>query len=144
MREHPRDLVHARGDVDRFEDLLLFLGLDVHVGSGEVGERRRSLDRLDRGKKVSRHLRQELDRFDGLRLQIDETGFDFGRARLRFWNPQHAGNHKGPAGQIFDDLESLLALADQMMRSVRGRDVAHDIGERAHAMHVDRGRIFNV
>ena len=28
-----------------------------------------------------------------------------------------------------------------MVRAVRRRDVAHDIGERAHAVHVERGRL---
>jgi hypothetical protein len=42
---------------------------------------------------------------------------------------QHARDHERPAAEIFDDLEALLALADQMMRAVRRGDVAHDIGE---------------
>ena len=42
------------------------------------------------------------------------------------------------------DLEALLALADEMMRAVRRGDVAHDVGDRAHAVHVDRGGIGDV
>ncbi len=81
MRQQARDLVHPRHDVDGLQDLLLLLRLDVHIGGRQIGERRRRLDRLDRGEKVGRHLRQQLDRFDGLRLQIDETRLDFRRAR---------------------------------------------------------------
>ena len=75
-----RDLVHPRRDVDGLQDLLLLFRLDVHIGGRQIGERRRRLDRLDRGEKIGRHLRQQFDRFDGLRLQIDETRLDFRRA----------------------------------------------------------------
>ena len=51
------------------------------------------------------------------------------------------GDEERPAVEEFDDLETLLALANEMMRAVRRRDVAHDIGDRAHPMHVDRGRL---
>ena len=34
-----------------------------------------------------------------------------------------------------------LALADEMVRAVGRGDVADDVGDRAHAMHVDRGRL---
>ena len=64
--------------------------------------------------------------------------------RLRLRNAQHAGDEERPAAQIFDDLETLLALADQVMRAVRRGDVAHDVGDRAHAVHVDRGRVGDV
>ena len=49
LGQQPRDLVHPRGEVERLEDLLLLLGLDVHVGGDQVGElrgRRRSPGRL--------------------------------------------------------------------------------------------------
>jgi len=87
MREQARDLVHPRGDVDRFEDFLLFFRLDVHVGGGEVGKRRRRLDRLNRGNEFGRRLRQEFNRFHRLRFQIDEARLNFGRADLRLRNP---------------------------------------------------------
>ena len=82
VREQPRDLVHARGDVDRLEDLLLLVRLDVHVGDREIGERRRRLDRLDRGEQIRRRLRQQLDRLERLRLQIDEARLDLGGCAL--------------------------------------------------------------
>ena len=80
--EQARDLVHARGDVDGLEDLLLLFRLHVHIGGRQIGERRRRLDRLDGGKQIGRHLRQQLDRLDGLRLQIDEARLDLGRAHV--------------------------------------------------------------
>ena len=42
LGQKARDLVHARGEIDRLEDLLLLLRLDVHVGGREVGERARA------------------------------------------------------------------------------------------------------
>ncbi len=81
--EQARDLVHARGDIDRLEDLLLLLRLHVHVGDRQIGERRRRIDRLDGGEQIGGHLRQQLDRFDGLRLQIDEARLDLGRCAGR-------------------------------------------------------------
>ena len=141
MREQPRDLVHARGDVDRLENLLLLFRLDVHVGGRQVGKRRRRVDRLDGAEQILRHLRQELDRLDGLRLQIDETRLDLRAAHARLRDLHDARDHERPAGQELADLEALLALADEVMPAVRRGDVAHDVGDRAHAMHVDRRRI---
>ena len=144
MRQLPRHLVHARRDVDGLENLLLFVRLHVHIGGGEVGELRGRLDRLDRGKQILRHLRQELDRLERLRLEIDEARLDFRRLCIRLGNAQHARDQERPAAQIFDDLEARFALADDMVGAVGRGDVAHDIGDRAHAMHVDLGRIVHV
>ena len=66
VREHAQDLVHARRKVDGFENVLLLVRLHVHIGDGEVGERSRRLDRLDRGDQIGRRLRQQLDRFQRL------------------------------------------------------------------------------
>ena len=68
VRQQARDLVHPRRDVDRLQNLLLLLRLHVHVGGRQIGERRRRLDRLDRGEQIGRRLRQQLDRLEGLRL----------------------------------------------------------------------------
>ena len=141
VREQPRDLVHAGGDVDRLQDLLLLLRLDVHVAGRQIGERRRGIDRLDGGEQVLRHLRQELNRLHGLRLEVHEARLDLRPAHGGFGNLQHARDHERPAGQILDDLKALFALADEMIGAVRRREVAHDIGDGAHAMHVDRRRI---
>ena len=56
-------------------------------------------------------------------------------------NPQHAGDEERPAVEELDDLEALLALADEVVGAVGRRDVAHDVGDRAHPVHVDRQRI---
>ncbi len=79
-----------------------------------------------------------------MRFEIDEPRLDFGRTDLRLGDTQYAGDQERPAGEIFSDLKALLALADEMMTAVGRRDVAHDIGQRAHAVHVDRSRIFDL
>ncbi len=57
---------------------------------------------------------------------------------------KHARDQERPTAEIFDDLETRLALADEMVGAVGRGDVAHDIGDRAHAMHVDRGWIVHI
>ena len=138
MRQQPRDFVDARRDVDGLENLLLLFRLHVHVGDGQIGERGGPLDGLNRGQQIGRRLRQEPHGLERLRLEIDKARFHLGARGLGFGNLQDARNKERPAVQIFDHLEPLLALADQMMRAVRPGDVTHDIGERAHAVHVER------
>ena len=97
MGEQPRHLLHARRDVDRLQDLLLFLRLHVHIGDRQVGERRRRFDRLHGGQQIRRHLRQQLDRLDGLRLEIDEARLDLRRAHARLGNLHDARDQERPA-----------------------------------------------
>ena len=76
VRQQTQHLVHAGRDIDRLQDLLLLFRLHVHVGDGEIRKCGRPLDRLDRGQELRRRLRQQLDCFQRLRLQIDEPCFD--------------------------------------------------------------------
>ena len=95
-REH---LVHARGEVDGLENLLLLVRRHVHIGGGEVGERRRRLDRLDRGDQLGRRLRQQLDRLQRLRSQIQEPRLDLGRRGVGLGDVQDARDQERPAAQ---------------------------------------------
>ena len=81
VRQQPRHLLHARGDVDRLEHVLLLVRRDVHVGHGHVGQRARLLDRLHGGDQFPRRLRHQLERLQRLAAQVQQAGFDFGRAR---------------------------------------------------------------
>ena len=110
----------------------------VHIGRDHVGERRRRLDALDRGEQLGRRLRQQLHRLDRLSLEMDEARLDVVRHRGRLGDAQHARDEERPAVEELDDLEALLALADEMVGAVGRRDVAHDVGDRAHPVHVDR------
>src|SRR5205807_2409888 len=62
-------------------------------------------------------------------FQMNEARLDFGRACVRLRNAQDAGNEKWPATKEFEDLESLVALANQMVRAVGPGDVTDDIGD---------------
>ena len=72
---------------------------------------------------------------------MTKARLDLGRARLRLGNAQHARDEERPAVEESSDLEALLALADEVVRAVRRGDVAHDVGDRADAVQVDRRRI---
>ena len=144
LRHQLGDLLHACGDVDGLEDLLLLLRLDVHVGDGEIGERAGALDRLDRAGELGRRLRQQFERLEREVAQGEEARLDLGGAGRRFRNAQHARDHERPAAEEFEDLEALLALADHVVGAVGAGDVAHDVRHRAHAVHVDGGRIGDV
>jgi hypothetical protein len=74
-----RDLFHPFRDVDCLKDLLLLLRFDVEVRRRHVRQRRRRRQRLEGGKQFRRRLRQELDRFDGLALKVEEARLDLRR-----------------------------------------------------------------
>ena len=68
VREQARDLVHARGDIDGLQDLLLLLGLHIHVGGGEIGELRAATSTTwIGGQQLGGRLRQQLHRLHRLR-----------------------------------------------------------------------------
>ena len=119
MGEQARHLVHAGGNVDRLQDLLLLLRLHVHVGDSEIGELRGRLDRLDGGHEFGRRLRQQLQRFHGLRPEVDEPCLDLRSARVRLRDLHDARDEEGPAVQVFGDLKASLALADEMVRALQ-------------------------
>jgi len=73
-----------------------------------------------------------------------ETCLDLRGVRLRLRNAQDAGDEKRPAIEEFHHLEALISLANEMMAPIRRGDIAHDVGDRAHAVHIDRGRIGDV
>ena len=76
-----------------------------------------------------------------LAAQVHEPRLDVGRARLLVGNAQHTRHEERPAVEKLDDLKPLLALADQVVRAVRCRHVAHHIGDCAEPVQVDRRRV---
>ncbi len=141
LGEQARHLVHARARVDGLEDLLLLLGLQVHVGRGDVGEMGGRRDGPDRREQVGRGLREQLQSLHRLALQVQEAGLDLRALRIGLGNAHDAGDEKRPALEELQHLEALLALAREMVRAVLRRDVAHEVGDAAHAMHVGGARI---
>ena len=89
---------------------------------------------MDGGQQLRRRLRQQLQGLDGLALQVEEARLDLGAARVRLGDAHDAGDQERPAAQELHDLEALIALADEVVRAVRRRDVAHEVGDGA-----DRG-----
>ncbi len=144
MRQDARHPVDAGLDVDGFEDVLLLLGGGVHVGRHHVGERGRRVDALDRRQQFGRRLRQQLHRLDRLPLEVHEARFDVVRHRRRLGDPQHPRHEERPAVEKLDDLEALLALTDEMVGAVGRGEVAGDVGDRPHPMHVDRKRLVRL
>ncbi len=69
---------------------------------------------------------------------MQEARFDLRGAGCGLGNSQNPGDHERPPTEKLEDLETLLALADQMIRAVRPRDIAHHVGDRAHPVHFDR------
>ena len=76
LGEIARDLLHPGREIDRLQDLLLLLRLDIHVGGREIGESARGRRRLQRRDQLRRRLRQQLNRFDGLPLQVQKMRLD--------------------------------------------------------------------
>src|SRR3546814_18982568 len=68
-------LVEPRLDVERLQDALLLLRLEIEEGRDEIGQRRSRLDRQHSACKLGRPLRQELDRLvRALLYTVPETG----------------------------------------------------------------------
>ena len=140
-RQQPRHPIEPGDDVDGFQDLLLLFRLEVHIGRDQIGELAGRADRLDGGDHLRRRLRHELQRLHRLPLQIEEARLDLGRAHVGLLDALDAGEHERPAAEEVRGAEALLALAHEMVRAVRGGDVADDVGDRADAVEVDRARV---
>ena len=123
---------------------MLLVRRRVHESRHQIGERARRIDALDGRQQFVGRLRQELDRLDRLAFEMDETGLDLVRLRSGLRNLFRPGDEEWPAGQIVEDPEPLLALADEMVGPVRRGDVANDIGDRSHPMQVDRKGIGDI
>ena len=144
MGEHARDFLHPRCDVDGLQDLLLLVRRHVHIHRRKIGKGSWGIDALDHCQQFRGRLRQQLHGLRGLALQMKEACLDFGRSRVRLWNPQDVRNEKRPSGKEFRNLEPLVTLTDEMVCAIRRSDVAHDIRHRTHPVHVDRRRIAHI
>jgi hypothetical protein len=75
---------------------------------------------------------------------VKKSRLDLGRARGRLRNAQHASDEERPAVEELGHLKALVALDHEMMAAVGRGHVAHDIGDGAHPMHVDRRRLGDI
>ena len=142
--EQPRDALDPGGDVDGFQNLLLLVRLHVQIGGDEIGESAGRAGRLHGGDKLGGRLREELQGLHRHALQVEIARLDIGRADVLLLDAADARHHERPAAQEFAHAEAVLALADEMMRAVRRRDVAHHIADDAGRVHVDGGRIGDI
>ena len=137
-------LVHPRAEVRRLQDFLLLLGRGIHVGRDHVGEHRPATSPTGSPRAVPAAFAAGVA---GPRSPVRAGARSAPRCRSTSASPpvsgmrNDAGDKERPAGQELVDPEPLLALTDEMMPAVRRGDVARDIGDGAHAVHVDRQRI---
>ena len=137
LGEMARDLVHARREIDRLQDLLLLLRLDVHVGGREVGERAGRGGRLQRRDQLRRRLRQQLDRLDRLPLQVQEARLDLRRT----CSSAPGCEARAPRGTGVPGKKSRMRKRCTPWQTMwwlpsGAGDVAHDIGDRADAVEI--------
>ena len=129
-----RNLVHAEREIDRLEDFLLLLRLDIHVGRREVGQVRGRGGALQYGDQFLRSLWKQFCSLNGLPLQVEEAGLDFRRRRCRFRYVKNARRQKRSARKIVEHPHALHSLTDEVMTVIGPGDVAHDIGDSADAV----------
>ena len=144
LGEVARNLLHALREVDGFQDLLLVLRLDVHIGGGEIGERRRRGGGLECGEKLRRRLRQQLNGFDGEPLQVEKTRLDLRRTRGGLRNMQHPRHRERRARQEIENAGTLDALADDVVGFVGRGNVTHDVRDRANPKKLVGSRVVRL
>jgi hypothetical protein len=64
--------------------------------------------------------------------------------RVRVWKPQNTSDQERPAFEELNDLKSLVAMTDEMMRAIGRGYVSNDVGDGAHSVHVDRRRVRDI
>ena len=133
--EHP---VEPLVDVERLEDLLLLRRLDVEEGrrpmSASAPGDSIALDALaELGGRLRQQLRSLRPRFCFSSSVRASTSVS---STPRVGQELDARDEERQAAQVVEHAEAPLALADQVMRAVRRRDVTHDRGDRADPVQV--------
>ena len=136
LRQEPRDLVHAHIEVDRLQDLLLIRGRDIHIGGGQIRQRASRLRALHGPDQLAWHLRQKLQRLDGLLAQQHGARFDLLAFNLGLGDALDFGRERRPLSHEIEHAETLDTLHDHMMAAIGRGQIARDIGDRADAVHV--------
>ena len=86
------------------------------IGGGEIGERAgRGRSTGSAASSSGGACGSSCERLHRLALQMQEARLDLGRARFRLGDAQHARHQERPALEELDDLEALLALADEVV-----------------------------
>ena len=96
------------------------------------------------GRKLRRHLRQELDGFDDLLLQMGRARASTAGSFVGTLRDQiEAGGEKRQAGKVVEGAKALLALANQVMHAVRRLEVAHDAHGRPDLVEILGSRLID-
>ncbi len=143
MGEQPEQLVEPLHEVEGRQDVLLFGRLQVHEPGDEVSELGRLLDVLHRLCQLGRRVGQKLQRVERALLQLLGARLDLGAGRGAVRHALDPRHQEGVVGQVFDDAEALLALADHVVIAVRRRQIAQDGGHRADLEEVARRRVVD-
>src|SRR5581483_1219578 len=138
MREEPRNFFEPLAHVERLQQLLFLRGIDVHEARDKIGKRGRRGSHLDGAAELGRHLRQQLERFHGLPLQMQYARLDLLGIGLRNLDRSNARDEEGITLEIFHGAETSLALADDVMRAFRRGDVAQNRRDRADRVEIIR------
>ena len=111
-------------------------GRDIHIGGGQIGQRASRLRALHGRDQLAWHLRQKLQRLDGLLAQQHGARFDLLAFNLGLGDALDFGREHRPLAHEIEHAETLDALHDHMMAAIGRGQVARDIGDRADAVHV--------
>ena len=138
LAQELRRAVEAVARLDRLEDLLLLLNLQVEVEGYEVGEPARLLDRRGGHDDL---LRDRLAEFGRLLEVGDERphqclGLDVDLEYLLDGLDAH--QEEGLGLDVLDDPEALLALDERLRGAVRQLELLHDRGDAADLVDVLR------
>ncbi len=144
MRKQIKHAIQTLLQVNCLEQRLLLRRLDVYEAGDEVGKRAGRGNRLDGGDELLRSLRQELEDLKRALLQLHESRLDLAAGGLGLFDAPDARRHEWVALEILDHAEALLPLANDVMRAVGRRDVAHDVGNRANEAKLVRPRPFGL
>jgi hypothetical protein len=143
LREHGRDTLEARAHVDGLDQQLLLGRLDVEEAGDQVGERVGRLDALQRIGELGRRRRQELERLLRKALQVQDARLDVRAAHAGRGQVLDAGEVERHAGLEVEHPKAPLALHDEVVGAVLGRDVAQHARHRAVVVQVRRRRIVD-
>src|SRR6185437_15293431 len=124
--ESADDAVEPRPEVERLEDLLLLGGVHVRHADHEIRELTGRLHRLNGAHELRRRLWQQLQRLDRTVAQI-----------------QHARLQVRSAFDELENLEALLALADQVMHAVCRGHETRDARNGPDAMQIRGTRVID-
>src|SRR5262249_30682759 len=143
LSQERQNLVEPLLEIQRLEHLLLLRQRHVGYAGNEIGERRWRGEVLDRRRKIWRHIGQQLQRLPRPLLEQPDPGLDLGRDHFRDADLFDSRSEIRIARKEFDDSKSPRALADDMVRPVRGGDIAEDLSARPDPMELLRLRIID-